>query len=92
MLYRTPYSNNSGVGGQRAQMEKTSDVVGKALYEKNLKRGRKQAEPSSRPLDNAPPDLPDNDMAPPPTRKRIKVVIFERYTKHLLNISLLSDQ
>lgn len=56
-------------------MEKTSEVVGKALYEKNLKRNRKQMEPNSRPLDNAPLDLPDNDMAPP-TRKRTKVVIF----------------
>ena len=56
-------------------MEKTSEVVGKALFEKNLKRNRKQMEPNSRPLDNAPSDLPDNDMAPP-TRKRAKVVIF----------------
>jgi hypothetical protein len=56
-------------------MEKTSEVIGRALLEKNLSRTHKQLEPSSRPLDNALPDLPDNDMAPP-TKKHTKVVSF----------------
>ena len=60
-----PTRTTAGTGGQLFHMAKTSEVVGQALLEKNLKRNRKQMEPNSRPLDNAPLNLPDNDMAPP---------------------------
>jgi hypothetical protein len=60
-----------------AQLQETSELLGQGLGKKlagsNSKRPRNQ-------LDNAPDNLPDNAMAPPPKAKRQrvnKVLFFE---------------
>lgn len=60
-----PFRSNRGTGGQLAQLEKASAVVGEGLLNKvtGQKRDRNN-------LINIPEDLSENDLAPPIPTKR----------------------
>lgn len=63
-----PLRSNRGIGGQRAQLEKASAVVGEGLLQKvtGQKRDRNN-------LITIPEDLSENDMAPPIATKRARI-------------------
>lgn len=62
-----PVRSNRGIGGQRAQLEKASTIVGEGLLNKvtGQKRDRNN-------LTDIPENLPENDLAPPIPTKRAR--------------------
>lgn len=62
-----PIRSTRGVGGQRAQLEKASTIVGEGLLNKvtGQKRDRNH-------LTDIPENLPENDLAPPIPAKRAR--------------------
>ena len=60
-----PLCSNHGIGGQRAQLEKVSAVVGGGLLQKVM--GQKHDQNN---LITIPEDLSENDLAPPIATKR----------------------
>ena len=63
-----PVRNNRN--GRIAQLQETSDLLGQGLARKIAGTGGKRTRNH---LDNAPNDLPENDMAPPIKTKRQRV-------------------
>jgi hypothetical protein len=64
-----PVRSNRGIGGQLAQLEKASAIVGEGLLNKvtGQKRDRNAL------IDDVPQNLSENDLAPPISTKRARI-------------------
>jgi hypothetical protein len=81
-----PVHSNRGTGGQRAQLEKASAIVGEGLL--NKVTGQKRDRNNNIAI---PEDLSENDMAPPIPTKRArtsKAVIMIQLFSFLQNVRL----
>ena len=67
-----PVRSTRGFGGQRAQLEKTANIVGAQLL--NKVTGNKRVR---NPAEDMPEGVADNTMAPPPVAKRRVCLLFE---------------
>ena len=65
-----PVRSNRGIGGQRAQLEKASTIVGEGLLNKVTGQKRDR---SNLGAVLVPEDLPENDLAPPIPNKRARI-------------------
>jgi hypothetical protein len=84
-----PVRSNRGTGGQRAQLEKASEIVGKGLLNKvtGQKRDRNN-------LIATHEDLSENDLAPPipPKRARINKEVIISHSFFLLFFCCIKNE